>query len=136
MTATGFQQHIHDPTHHHGHTLDILISRDDSSIVNNAAVVDIGLCDNDGNIVRDHYAIRLSINRTVKQPHYKIISYRNYKNIDVETFKQALKNLDHLNYGDETIDKQATNYVKAISNLIEIHAPSIQRTVMPRPHPA
>ena len=92
LAATGFQQLIHDPTHHHGHTLDILISRDDSSIVNNAAVVDIGLCDNDSNIVRDHYAIRLSINRTVKEPNHETISYRNYKNIDVETFKHGLKN--------------------------------------------
>ena len=47
LAATGFQQHIHDPTQHHGHTLNILISRDDSSIVFNAAVVDIGLCGND-----------------------------------------------------------------------------------------
>ena len=65
----------------HGHTLDILVSRDDSSIVSTAAVVDIGLCDNDGNIVRDHYAIRISINRSVKQPRYETISFRNYKNI-------------------------------------------------------
>ena len=43
LAATGFQQHIHEPTHHHGHTLAILVSRDDSSIVNTAAVVDIGL---------------------------------------------------------------------------------------------
>ena len=135
FAATGFQQHIHDPTHHHGHTLDILISKDDSSIVNNAAVIDIGLCDNDG-FVRDHYAIRLSVNRTVKQPHYETISYRNYKNIDVETFKQALKNLDQLHYRDEIIDKQATDYVKVISNLIERHAPSILRLVIPRPHAA
>ena len=54
----------------------------------------------------------------------------------METFKHGLKNLDQLNYGDETMDKQATDYVKVISNLIEIHAPSIQRTVIPRPHAA
>ena len=75
FACTGFHQHIYDPTRHHGHTLDILISRDDSSIVNIAALVDIGLCDNDGNIVRDHAAIKLSINRTVKQLHYETISY-------------------------------------------------------------
>ena len=91
LAATGFQQHIHVPTHHHGHTLDILVSRDDSSIVNTVAVVDIGLCDNDGNIIRDLYAIRISINRSVKQPHYETISFRNYKHIDEETFKKTLK---------------------------------------------
>ena len=134
IAATGFQQHIHEPTHHHGHTLDILVSRDDSSIVNTAAVVDIGLSDNDGNIVRDHYAIRISINRSVKQPHYETISFRNYKHIDEETLKKAIKNLDQRNYKNGTIDEQATNYERAISNLIEIHAPPIRRTVIPRPH--
>ena len=72
----------------------------------------------------------------MKQPHYETISYRNYKNIEVETFKHALKNLDQLEYENRTIDEQATKYERAISNLIEIHAPSIQRTVIPRPHAA
>ena len=43
------------------------------------------------------------------------------------------KKLDHLNNGKV---KQATNYERAISNLIETHAPSIQRTVKLRPQAA
>ena len=69
--------------------------------------------------------VELCSNPIMKQYHTKAI-----------TFKQVLKNLDQLNYGNETIDKQATDYVKAISNLLEMHAPLIQTTVMPRPHAA
>ena len=36
------QQHVHQPTHYCGHTLDVLVSRDNSTIVSNNEVKDIG----------------------------------------------------------------------------------------------
>ena len=61
LEATGLQQHIQEPTHYIGHTLDVLISRDDSTMLSNISVVDIGLCNKEGKLTRDHYATVFSI---------------------------------------------------------------------------
>ena len=52
-----FKQHIHEPTHYLGHTLDVLITRNTSDIVSKVTVIDIGLCNNDGHVLHDHFAI-------------------------------------------------------------------------------
>ena len=57
LESSGLQQHIHEPTHHLGHTLDVIISRDTSSILIDVEVVDIGLCNENGVTIRDHYAV-------------------------------------------------------------------------------
>ena len=54
-------QHIHVPTHYQGHTLDTLITRDDSTLLFEIEVVDIGLCNDQGVVLRDHYAISCKI---------------------------------------------------------------------------
>ena len=46
------QQHVHQPTHYCGHTLDVLMSRDNSTIVSNSEVKDIGLCDDNGKLIK------------------------------------------------------------------------------------
>ena len=51
------QQHVHQPTHYCGHTLDVLMSRDNSTIVSNSEVKDIGLCDDNGKLIKSHFAI-------------------------------------------------------------------------------
>ena len=45
LECFGLQQHVHQSTHYCGHTLDVLISRDTSTIVSNCTVKDIGLCE-------------------------------------------------------------------------------------------
>ena len=41
LQSCGLQQHINQPTHHHGHTLDVLITRDTSAVIGNVDVKDI-----------------------------------------------------------------------------------------------
>jgi len=41
----GLQQHVCEPTHVHGHTLDIVITRNSSTIVSDVEVTDPGLID-------------------------------------------------------------------------------------------
>ena len=57
LESNGIKQHVHEPTHYLGHTLDVLITRDTSDIVANVTVTDIGLCNDDGLVLRDHFAI-------------------------------------------------------------------------------
>ena len=75
LACSGLKQHVNDPTHILGHTLDILITRDTSDVVSNVEVLDIGLSDNDGNVIRDHYAITCQITQQSPATSRKVVSY-------------------------------------------------------------
>ena len=60
----GFQlthYNSYDPTHYLGHTLDVVISRDTSDVVCNVKVTDMGLSDDKGNVIHDHFAVVFNI---------------------------------------------------------------------------
>ena len=72
LESHGLQQHIQVPTHHHGHTLDVLISRDTSTLLTDIEMEDINLCSEDGDLIRDHYSIEYTTPFN-SQHHYKIV---------------------------------------------------------------
>ena len=57
IKACGLQQHVHESTHVLGHTLDVVISRDNSHIILDVTIADPGLCDHLGKLTRDHFAV-------------------------------------------------------------------------------
>ena len=59
----GVKQHVSEPSHYLGHALDVFITRDNSGIISKFTVKDIGLCDNDGNHFRNHYAMICTVRR-------------------------------------------------------------------------
>ena len=61
LGSHGLQQHIQVPTHHHGHTLDLLISRDTSTLLTDIEVEYINLCNDNGDLIRDHYSMECTI---------------------------------------------------------------------------
>ena len=79
LESHGLQQHIHVPKHHHGHTLDVLISRDTSTLLTDIEVEDINLCNDDGDLIRDHYSIECTIQQSTQLQNREIVSYRNVK---------------------------------------------------------
>lgn len=50
LQLCGMQQFVREPTHVRGHTLDVVISRDDSNIVSDVYVTGPGICDLHGNM--------------------------------------------------------------------------------------
>ena len=81
------QQHAVGPTHYLGHSLDILISRDNSDIIYDVVIRDIGLCDNEGNLSRDHFAIFCNIRQSRPVLNQKSITYKPFKSIDIDSFR-------------------------------------------------
>ena len=97
LEATGLQQHIQEPTHYIGHTLDVLISRDDSTLLSNISVVDIGLCNKEGKLTGDHYATVFSINTIIMMnmdEHGTIYLKHPYGTSDVILILQKLKSAE------------------------------------------
>ena len=81
LESHGLQQHMQVPTHHHGHTLDVLISRDTSTLLTDIEVKNINLCNDNGDLIRDHYSIECTIQQSTQLQNREIVSYRNVKQI-------------------------------------------------------
>ena len=129
------KQHVNEPTHILGHTLNILIiTRDTSDVVCNDEVVDIGLSDNDGNVIRDQYAITCFITQPSPATSHKTVSYRNIKSINIDSFRNDIQASSSLNDSSGTLDEITTRYVSSLNNLVDKHAPLLKRTITVRPH--
>ena len=134
LEATGLQQHIQEPTHYMGHTLDVFISRDNSTLLSNISVADIGLCNKEGNLTRNHYAIVFSINRQINGAVPQTVTYRKFRSINIEDFKSDIRKTAVLNRTEGDIHKLADKYIPGLSSLVDHHAPIVLRTIMIRPN--
>ena len=128
-------QHVHEPTHIHGHTLDVTITRTDSKIISNLKVSDLCFINDSGDEIKDHLAIKLTVKAEKRNVPQKQIHCRNWKNIDQNSFQRDL-NARMANIPDETNPGSLTQWYN--KNLIEIadsHAPLRQRIVRQRNNP-
>ena len=57
LATCGYVQHVNEPTHQKGHTLNVVITKDLTDKIGKLEGTDPVLCDNAGNISGDHYAI-------------------------------------------------------------------------------
>ena len=54
-------------------TLDVLISRDTSTLLTDIEVEDINLCNDDGDLIRDHYSIECTIQQSTQLQNREIV---------------------------------------------------------------
>ena len=73
------KQPVKGSTHHLGHTLDVLISRDTNTLVTGVKIVDIN--SDDGTLVQEHYAIMFTIQHPSPVSNIRAVSYRNNKSL-------------------------------------------------------
>ena len=79
LSDHGLLQHVTGPTHVLGHTLDVIITRENSSVLSElSSICDLCIFDNKGNLTTDHLAVFTRLN-TVKPPRKReTISFRKY----------------------------------------------------------
>ena len=132
ICTAGFKQHVVGPTHNKGHTLDVVLTLENDSIINHINVIDHGICDRHGNPVCDHKAINFHLNVSKPPPVRCTVSFRRLKQISVPNFKADLQNVRFSNETDaNTICKV---YNSTIQALINKHAPSITKKIILRPN--
>lgn len=134
ISTCGLQQHVHESTHVMGHTLDVVISRETSSIVSKVVVTDPGLCDHLGKLTRDHFAVGFTTTLTKPAPVQKTVSFRRLRAIDVEAFKQDIKSSYVLSPTEGTVDSLVDAYNEGLKVLIDKHAPARVKTIIQRPN--
>ena len=133
LQSNGLQQHVHEPTHYGGHTLDVIMSRDNDTLISNVQVKDIGLCDDNGTLINDHYAIICDLTKLKScQVQRKSVTYRKFKDINLERFKEDIQRSSVLGNANGSANELMDRYLSGIKILLEVHAPLIQRTITPR----
>ena len=75
-------QNVTSPTHNHGHTLDLVITRTDDETINKTAVTD--------RLISDHSAITLSLNTSRPPRPTKTVTFRSFKKLDRDAFVMSL----------------------------------------------
>ena len=134
LESQGLLQHIQVTTHHHGHTLGVLISRDTSTLLTDIEVEYINLCNDDGDLIRDHYSIECTIQQSTQLQNCEIVSYRNVKQIDNDQFCKDVSESPTLNIIQGTVNELVDRYNLGLGALLDKHTPIIHRVVTVRTH--
>ena len=113
-------QHITEPTHQNGNTLDLVITNK-KSVVRKCTVDDMN---------SDHSNILIYLNTCKPMPSYKSILTRKYKNIDIEAFKKDITKQFSNTVHDQpdTLDGLMKKYL-SVTSILDKHAPCVVRKV-------
>lgn len=136
LQSCGMVQHVREPTHVLGHTLDVVITRDTDTSVSNINVVDPGLSDNkSGKVTKDHYAVIFNTVAEKPPPIRKTVTYRKLNSIDIDSFKSDIESSEILRDNLESTDPEQLVgvYTNVLSTLLEKHAPLQTKTIVLRP---
>jgi hypothetical protein len=126
LTSFDLKQHMNAPTHHLGHTLDLLITRSESNSVSLASCND--------SYLSDHLTITCSIDFTFKAPSSKKrIKYRPWKLLDINTFKLKILASPLLNSPPMSAEEYANQFQLDINNILDELIPEKTKIVTDRP---
>ena len=115
LNSLGLKQHISEPTHKDGNTLDLLITRADDDILYGKPVV--------RDMISDHSAIHFDIMLTVPATKQQTVSFRKTTKIDLSSFKNDLKN-EFVNHSDQvTLCDLVDQYNENVRKILDKHAP-------------
>ena len=86
LESLGLEQHVTEPTHVLGHTLDLVITRWTEIV--------LGLISRSCRYLSDHAAVRCSICINKPAPRAKKITYRKIKSVDINSVKHDIAQSD------------------------------------------
>ena len=125
LETFNMEQHIREPTHRSGHTLDLMITRAEENIAGNFSVHDLAFS--------DHFAVSCTLALRKVPFERKRLCYRKLKSIDVSELRGDIANSSLMNDNVEDVTVLMDNYNSVLSSLLETHATIKERVVTVRP---
>lgn len=113
--SLNLDQHITQPTHIHGHMLDLVLTRSTDSIVNDLIVHPAE--------ISDHSPITLSLPYRKPNAKKKTITYRKLNDIDMDSFLKDLTASQLCTNPPNDLDQLVEMYNDTLGGLLESHAP-------------
>ncbi len=124
LDSCGLKQHIHEPTHREGHTLDLIITREDENVLYSAPIVDF--------MISDHLSVLAKLHVPKPPLAVKQVTFRKLKTIDVDAFSRDLANSNLVVSPPEDLDSLVSEYNRTLQTLLDKHAPEKTRHMVIR----
>ena len=103
-------QHVSEATHVKGHTLDVVITYDHTTLIHGLSIFHPYLCDHYGNPSGDYLAIELRLNINRPRLPTKTVTFRRYQNIDIGSFIKDVNDSYMLQDITAPLDKLMDSY--------------------------
>ena len=133
LDANGLKQHVDQPTHRKGHTLDLVITRDTSGLLRSPPVISIsGVGDLTGASSCDHYAVWCYLNIARPKTISKTVTYRSLRKIPIHDYRADILRVVECN--SETAGALVKQYNGKLQALTDKYAPPQNKTITLRPH--
>ena len=133
LDANGLKQHVDQPTHRKGHTLDLVITHDTSGLLRSPPVISIsGVGDLTGASSCDHYAVWCYLNIARPKTISKTVTYRSLRKIPIHDYRADILRVVECN--SETAGALVEQYNGKLQALTDIYAPPQNKTITLRPH--
>lgn len=120
----GLKQHVNFPTHSGGHILDLVISKDNTQLVQSVSVAEG---------ISDHHSILVDLSIAIQKKKVVKRTFHQFKKLDMVKFQQDIHSSELYDNSSADVDALAAQYHSVVSDLVSIHAPLISRTVTSRP---
>ena len=119
------QQHVEGPNHIHGHTLDLVITRQSDQIVRSTPRVD--------RYLSDHASVLRSLHGRKPPLGIRTVSYRKWKSVNLYSLNTCLANSDLCKHSPENLEDLVSCYNKTLQTAMDKHAPLQTWTIVSRP---
>ena len=117
LDSFGLTQHIDRPTHEGNHTLDLLISRQESRLISNFSIIDP--------ILSDHFALVASLSVSVPKPtHQTTRTVRSLKSINITQFRNDILQSDLYSAVPTSLSDYFQLFKSTLCSLLDKHAPT------------
>ena len=116
--------HVQGATHNKGHTLDVVITRDNSIIMQTTpSVRDRCLFDLNGNPSGDHFTLFTSLEISKPPKQHNTVSYRKFSEINTTDLIQDLNTSKIVQNREGSVVNVVKLYNSELSSIIDKHAP-------------
>ena len=124
LFSLNLQQHVTTATHDHGHMLDLVITRDGESLVEDITIHPA--------VMSDHNPLSFCVKIKKPEKQRRTITYRKICDIDKEKFAQDIQGSDLITDPAEELDDLVNQYNSSLSSILDKHAPVRTKQVMLR----
>ena len=126
LESCGLKQHVWEPTHVRGHTLDLVITRKDINLVSEVST--------HRHLPSDHYAVTCYVDIARPPSSKRTLTIRDIRRIDIDEFKNDIVKSPLFINPEVDLEKRTVQYNSVLTRLLDIHAPLVTRSITLRPN--
>lgn len=125
LESFSLQQHVIGPTHLHGHTLDLVITRQSDQLIQATPRV--------GRYISDHSSVLCTLHSAKPSLAIKTVTYRKWKSVDINALEADLAMSELYTNPPDHLDELVSCYHNTLQVAMDTHAPERTKTIVVRP---